>query len=491
MIRLVTLLMLVGVLSLPAYARESRKEVKNPPAAVSDSSSKSMSFGDVISWPFIHVVQPVFGFLVYPVTAPLQYVFDNGVPDKAVELITFGKRKNILIYPVFNLKPGSSAMIGVCYRHRNLFKESDYFVVENHFYANSDLDVKLRYSKQSLFGLKKLYGQTSLNMYWDRDNGFTLPGTQESFKQADTTFAYGLNFGFPITESRNLNFSFGTELIYHWASFTDTRDSILNDAKFPINDRGLYQGHFEAPVFINLVFDNLDYPYAPSRGCRLSIKASYVFTTKYDGIKKDDLARVGLDESSILGDINKNHDSYGVEAFYQVYFFIGKANHYVLSAKEGRETRKFYTDFSLNEALRVWRPENLVETLFERRVLAFQFRFVGMWEREKGHAPFSAFPEMNSRFPLRGYSDTWASPFLMGLSMEYRWPVDRLVDGVVFDEYGVTSDRVNHWSKKHLYNSWGFGVRVRKPDMFLFRMQFAFHGWHGIRLVMTVSPEFR
>lgn len=491
MIRLVTLLMLVGVLSFSAYADELRPDEKSPPAAVSEaSSSSSMTLGDIISWPFIHLIQPVFGFLVYPVTAPLHYVIDNGVTDKAVELVTFGKRKNILIYPVFNFKPGSSTMIGVCYRHRNLIKQGDYFVLEDHFYANSDVDFKLRYSKQSLFGLK-LYGQTTLNMYLDRDNGFVLPGTKESFKQADTTFAYGLNFGFPITESRNLNFSFGSEFIYHWANFTDTQDSILNDAKFPINDRGLYQGHFEIPVYVNLVFDNLDFPYAPSRGNRLSIKAMYVFTSKYEGFNQDHLSQLGLDESSILGDPNKNHDHFGVEAFYQIYFFIGKAEKYVLSAKEARKTRKFYTDFSLNEALRVWRPENLVETLFERRVLAFQYRFVGMWEIEKGSAPYSAFPKMNARFPLRGYSDAWASPFLMGLSMEYRWPVDRLVDGVVFDEYGMVSDRVNHWSKKNIYNSWGFGVRVRKPDMYLFRMQFAFHGWHGISLVMTIAPEFR
>jgi outer membrane protein assembly factor BamA len=139
----------------------------------------------------------------------------------------------------------------------------------------------------------------------------------------------------------------------------------------------------------------------------------------------------------------------------------------------------------------VWRPENLVETLFERRVFAFQFRFQGVWELEKGGAPYSAFPALNARFPLRGYTDAWVAPFLMGLSAEYRWPVDRLVDGVVFDEYAMISDKVNHWSKDHLYNSWGFGVRVRKPDMFLFRLQFAFHSWHGISLIITIAPEFR
>ena len=483
MIRFVTLLVLVGVLGLPAHA-------KKPLEAVQDTSSSSMSFMEIVSWPFIHVIQPVFGMLVYPVAAPLHYAIDNGVADKAVDLITFGEKHNILIYPVFNLKPGSSTMIGICYRHRNLFVQGDYGVFEGNYYANSDIDVKLRYSKQSIFG-KKMYGATSFNIYMDRDNGFILPGTKETFKQADTTVALSAKVGFPITESRNLNLSFGGEFIYHIADFSDTKDSVLDDAKYPIVDRGLYQNHIEIPFYVNLVFDNLDFPYAPSRGQRLSLKASYVLTGKYSGIKESDLALVGLNRSESLKDGGLNHDFVFVDAFYQIYFFIGKADQYVLSVKEGRKTRKFYTDFSLNEALRVWRPENLVETLFERRVFAFQLRFQGLWEMEKGGAPYSAFPALNARFPLRGYSDAWVSPFLLGFSMEYRWPIDRLVDGVAFDEYAMTSDRVNHWSKKHLYNSWGFGVRVRKPDMYLFRMQFAFHGWHGISLVLTIAPEFR
>ena len=131
-------------------------------------------------------------------------------------------------------------MIGLCYRHRNLIKEGDYAVFEGHYYANSDIDVKLRYSKQSLFG-KKLYGAVNANLYMDRDNGFILPGTKESFEQADTTINLGAQLGFPITESRNLNFSVGAELVYHKADFTDTKDTVLDDPKYPIEDRGLYK----------------------------------------------------------------------------------------------------------------------------------------------------------------------------------------------------------------------------------------------------------
>ncbi len=488
MIRLVTILMLVGVLSFSAHAKAVPENVQD--SVEVQKSTSSLSFMDIVSWPFIHVIQPVFGMLVYPVAAPLHYAFDNGVIDKAVDLITFGEKRNILIYPVMNLKPGTTTMLGVCYRHRNLIKQGDYAVFEGNYYANSDVDVRVRYSKQGIFG-KDLYASTSFNLYLDRDDGFVVPMSKDAFVQADTTISVSSQVGIPLTESRNLNLSFGAEFVYHVAYFPDTKDSILDDPKFPINDRGLYQNHFEFPFYVNLVFDNLDFPYAPSSGHRLSLKASYVLTGEYGGIEGEDFSRVGMSHAEALRDGGKNHDYMKVEAFYQTYFFIGKAKNYVLSAKEGRKARKFYTDFSMNEVLRVWRPENLVETLFERRVLAFQYRFVGMWEMEKGGAPYSAFPTLNARFPLRGYTDAWTAPFLMGLSAEYRWPVDRLVDGVVFDEYGVISDQINQWSKKNVYNSWGFGVRVRKPDMYLFRLQFAFHGLHGISLVMTIAPEFR
>ena len=121
--RLVTLLVLVGVFTLPAHAEKSNE-------AVQDTSSGSMSFFEIVSWPFIHVIQPFFSSLVYPISAPIHYAVDNGVIEKAVDLIRFGENHNILIYPVMNWKPGSSTMLGASYRHRNLFRKGDYWVFE-------------------------------------------------------------------------------------------------------------------------------------------------------------------------------------------------------------------------------------------------------------------------------------------------------------------------------------------------------------------------
>jgi predicted AAA+ superfamily ATPase len=60
-----------------------------------------------------------------------------------------------------------------------------------------------------------------------------------------------------------------------------------------------------------------------------------------------------------------------------------------------------------------------------------------------------------------------------------------------FDEYMMHAPGFTDWSFKRFYNSWGFGVRVRRPDMYWFRVQLGFHGLHGVNLVLTIAPEFR
>ena len=269
------------------------------------------------------------------------------------------------------------------------------------------------------------------------------------------------------------------------------QDSIYIGDDFIIQDRGLYQKHFQYPLGVQISFDNLDFPYAPSKGYKIVLSGDYIFVKKYRGVRYDELGLEGDYEGQVLKDGGMNHDYISSELIFQKYFYFGKAQQYVMSASEGRKNRRFYTDFSWNEAARVWSPGNVKENLLERRVIALQYRLVSIYEMEEGGAPFNAFPTLNARFPLRGYGGFLMAKNLMGLSAEYRWPVDRYVDGVIFDEYALFSDEINDWSFDRFLNSWGFGVRVRRPDMYFFRLQFGFHGIQGIKLVLTVSPEFK
>lgn len=475
---------LTAFAAMPVFAEDGMPE-ENP--AAEEESDGSNPF----LWAFDHLVQPFFNLMIWPVSQPLHYAFDNGVVETFQNLITFGEDRNIFIYPVFNFKPGSSTLVGACYRHRRIFFDHDYFVMATNFYANGDVYFDTRYNKSDIFGLPLTLG-SRFSIDLNRDAQFAQPGTWTTYVQPDSSFKVDGNVGFPLNSSRTLSMRFNFGFKYVDASVPNVaEDEIFIDESFPIQDRGLYQEHLQYPLGLQFVFDNLDFPYAPSRGFKVILSGSYNIVEHYKGVRYSELGLEGDYEGEVMKDGGMNHDYINGEFVVQRYFYLGKAKHYVMSVSEGRENRRFYTDFSLDEARRVWSPENMKENLFERRVIALQYRFLTFHEMEEGGAPFNAYPILNARYPLRGYGGFLMDKNLMGLSAEYRWPVDRYIDGVIFDEYAMFSNEIDDWSFSRFYNSWGFGVRVRKPDMYLFRLQFGFHGLKGIQMVMTIAPEFR
>lgn len=453
--------------------------------------SSGSTLKKVLIWPFSHIVQPIFNLAVYPIAQPLHYAFDNGIIEKSVDFITFGEKRNILIYPAMNLKPGSSTMLGVDYRHRSMLFERDYLVLEPYFYSNGDWYLGFRYSKQG-FGNVPLYAAFRAQKYLNRDGFFVVPGTKDSYVQPDSSLYLNGRLGFPLTKSHLWNMTLSGSVNFMDASLPDNvKDSILIDDDFSIESRGLYQDYIEIPLSATIVFDNLDYSYAPSKGTRFSIGGGYAFVKDYSGLKYEYRDENDKRVTHHYKDDGRNHDYVFSDLVLQHYIYIGKTKSFHLTNGEARKSRRFYLDFSWDEALRTWHPDKVMTTLFERRVLAFQFRMNDVWEIERGEAPYSAFPWLNGRYPLRGYDKSWAANHIMGFSMEYRWPVDKFVDGVVFDEYAMYASKFDDWSMDRFYNSWGFGVRVRQPNMYLFRIQFGFHGLHGVNLVLTISPEFK
>jgi hypothetical protein len=470
-------------------------QVDSTAADTSQAAQEEQSSGGwkrIFYWPFEHIVQPVLNGVVYPIAAPIRYAFDNGVIETAVDMITFGEKKNVLLYPIMNLKPGNSTMLGFTYRHRSVFLNKDYLVVSPQYFANGDFYGDLRYTKHELFGTR-LFGGLRLRQYLDRDGVFIIPGTKESFVMPDSSTYIDLRTGFPLTEDGRWSLEFSGSVEFIDRSLPEkAQDSILVDPKFDISGRGLYQKFRQYPLKMTLLYDNLDFPFTPSRGSRMELGVRYVFVSDYDGLSNDDVAKmIGHNRFADVSDKGLNHDYIRTDLMLQHYFYFGKAETFHFSKKEARLNRRFYTDFNWDAALRMWRPENVRETLFERRVIALQYRLVDIWEMEQGSASFDAFPFIGTRFPMRGYKDSWAARHVMSLSAEYRWPIDYYVDGVLFDEYMMHAPGFTDWSFKRFYNSWGFGVRVRRPDMYWFRVQLGFHGLHGVNLVLTIAPEFR
>ncbi len=474
-----------------SYAESVEPADENAHGEKSVDNDDSFKLSSLWLWPFEHVIQPALNGLIFPIAKPIDYAVKNGIVEKSLELISIGDDYKIMVYPSFNFKPGSETMIGANYRHRGIFLEKDYLVLQGEYFANGDMGFTARYTKHALFG-SRFFGGLRYDIDLDRDFSVVVPQTKQKYLQPDSSFSVVGRLGAPLFNQTNWNAELWASVEGIRSSLPDVDDTLLIGADFPIEDRGVYQHHWEFPVGASIVYDNLDFAYAPSRGNRLVMNASYVNVGKYDGVKAIDLNADFLDVlPEKIEDGGKNHDYVKTELIFQHYFYLGKAEQYILSATEARQNRRFYTDFSWDEVVRIWRPEQVMNTLFERRVIAMQFRLVDIWEMEKGGAPYNAFVSVNGRTPLRGYGDKWTTQHLMSLSTEYRWPVDRFVDGVLFDEYALLAPEFDKWSFSHFYNSWGFGIRVRQPNLYLFRLQFGFHGLQGVNMLLTIAPEFK
>ena len=453
---------------------------------VEEDEAPEMTAADYFLWPFSHIFQPALDILIYPFAAPVHYVNKNNLFERAENLAALGPNRNIYLYPTFNLKPGTRTQLGFAYRHRNMVFNKDYFVAQASLFVNSDLKFTTRYSKRNLFGTDFVIGGR-LDWSLDRNAEMSIPrsltlfDSDESFLYTDSTYSAQLRLGHPIPFICNMDFQIEGVAEHKYFNYPDVEDSVLTDhPKFKPNERGMYQHFYQFPFKFTLTYDNTDAPFVPTRGSRISTTWRYVNVTKYHGENVTSKSNV------------YDHDFQMFDLVAQHYFYLGKDDsQYGLSAKEAREFRRFYTDFSWDETLRLWRPENIRNTLLNRRVLAVQFRLSEMWEMEKGGAPFSAFPTAGGTYPLRGYTRRFTDYAMKGISVEYRWPIDRLVDGVLFDEYVMYG---RHWYSvdgEKMVNSWGFGIRVRKPDLYLFRIQLAFHGFDGFAAICTVAPEFQ
>lgn len=478
-------LLLVALLPMAsagiAFAEDSTQVVQDSTVA-SESSEQARTVRWVVALPFEYVIQPLFSVAVYPFSEPLRYSFDNGVIDKGVDIVTFGENKNIFLYPTMNLKPGTRTMIGFTYRHSDFVFDKDYLVLYGDLFANSDLKYGLRYSKKRLFD-GNTYVAVAHNATFDRDASFILLGTNDMYVQTDTTWKFDFLIAHPLPVNNwNIQFMSGAR-IRHSGEPDDVADLVEEDFHELLAERGIYQDYNYFVQELTLSYNNTESPFVPTNGISFFTKLGYTFVSDYRDTPKD------FDWLTS----EKNHDFVSLEMVLQRYFYFGTTERvYQFTKKEARKKRREYTDFSLDQTLKTWNPANISSWILERRVLALQLRGIRYWEMEKGGLPLANFPKLNDGYPLRGYEGAWLSPAIVGMSWEYRWPVDYYVDGVAFIEYAMFADEDGKWdAENNIRNSWGFGVRVRTPDMYFFRLQLGFHGLHGIHFIMTIAPEFQ
>jgi len=418
----------------------------------------------IVSWPFVHIIQPTVEFLIYPVIPPLIYISREDLIEKGANLITYGEKKQIMFYPIINASLGNSANIGFSYWHKELFLDNDNLFFSPHRYINADWDATMRYRKGRILGTS-FYSRWNANYREYGNSSFrNSKGTEYFF--ADSSISLGSYFGFNLSGAWELEFGISGNL-YRF-DFPSLEDTIMYD-EYTFN-RGFYK-HFETyPLTLALLYSNLDEPYSATKGKKFSVNYSYVPVSSYNG--------------------TTDHNFHIAESRLVHYLLLGNKS-YAMTVAESDANREKLKNLSFAEAIEILNPINVKEVIFDRRVLITQLKARYMIEENKGKAPFIAMNKLGGNFPLRAYNEGFfTGAIVAGFSNEYRWPIDRYADMLIFNEYGIYSDDFGHLSSFNLRNSYGFGFRVRTPKLFISRFALAFHGLHGISIIFTTKPEY-
>jgi len=418
----------------------------------------------VVSWPFVYIIQPSVEFLIYPVIPPLIYVSRENLIEKGENLITFGENRQIMFYPLINAKVGSQANIGFAYWHSDIFLNNDNMYFSPHLYVNADWDATLRYRKKNIFG-SSFYWGLGASYREDGDNSFRdTEGVTYSY--ADSSAHLGSSVGFALSKRWGLEFN---------ASISRYRFDLpnLNDDVWEgkhVSNRGFYKKFDSYPFGLALLHNSLDEPYAATRGRKFSLGYVYAPVSRYSG--------------------SADHNFHVIESRLVNYSLLGGKS-YAMTISESNANREKLMNLSFAEAIEIFNPINIKEEVLDRRVFITQIRARYMLEENEGKAPFISMSRLGGNFPLRAYADGYfTAPLVAGISTEYRWPIDRFADALIFNEYGIYGNDFSHLSVSNIKNSYGFGFRIRTPKLFITRFAIAFHGLQGVTLIMTTRPEY-
>ncbi len=421
-----------------------------------------------LTWPAETILVPTVRIALYPIKPPLRYFLNENVIDRTISLISFGRDNQIMLYPTINLAPGTGSYTGLTYRNTALFANPrERLVAQGNLYVNGDWKIRSYLTSKNLAGTDFT---TRVKVTFNRvkNTSFNQPGTNGYWFYSDSSNVYQISLSHPIIEKFMLNGAF----LY--------RDNHFGIAPPPKQGKDS-----------NMFFRRADGTPDPKlRG----LEENWTDRILAGGIDRD----TRNNENIVLAGSQFNagyhyhltsahHDFQGYEMEFSEYFKLGKEK-YEISADEERKAGAM----SIQKVLEKMEYEKLKHEIFNRKVFVVHAYVGQSFEVAGNHMPVYGLQTLGNDTPLRGYGGSRFRDYAVAsISSEYRFPIMRLVDGVMFNEYGVFG---RSWDSMaylaNLRNSWGFGIRVRRPDIYLFRLQMGFHGDEGIELNMSVDEPF-
>lgn len=333
-------------------------------------------------------------------------------------------------------------------------------------YLDDDWRFRLSYDYSFLFGLS-LKQDFSVESFRDIGVNF-IQDTKwegESFYHSDYSYSLSETMGYAFNKYLGTQLSFGlTRFDYMGPSYL--RDNI-KDSSFleMIDDYKLFSRGYYYPMRLSVGGNDKENTFASSFGNEWDFGLSRVF-------------------SPDLGDY------YSIDFKSINYFLLGNRA-YRISRKEEKSRIKKISKFNFSEVIPFLDIKDLDKALFERRIIVQYVRFRQAFKAEDQPIMYQGYSEVGRGTPLRAYpSRSFINKGFASWGLEYRWPIIRQVDGVFFNEYAQVFSEFQNIQEGRLYNSWGFGFRVRNPELYFLRMQLAFHGLQGPGIIMTTGSAF-
>jgi hypothetical protein len=419
------------------------------------------------TFPVELVLVPTVKLLIYPTKAPLRYMLNENVIDRTINLISYGEGDKVMIYPTINLAPGTGSYTGLTFRHQSIFgRPTERLVAFGNLYVNGDWKFRSYINAQEILGTG-FTSKTSIGLNRVKNTSVNQPGTSSFWYFSDTSVTFTTNVGHRVIEKFALRGGFSYR-DNHYGNAPPQEDSITsgffkNDSGVidPVS-RGLNDSWQDRSFSVALGRDTRNNENIPLAGSYFNTIYHYHFT-------------------------NANHDYQGWESILTNYFKLGKEKYevYVPPDKKSSAT-------GVRKVLERMDLENLKNELFNRKVLVTHLYAAQSFEVEGNRMPVYGLQTLGNDTPMRGYSGSRFRDYaVFSAGAEYRFPILRLVDGMMFNEYGIYG---RSWDKidvlDNVKNSWGFGIRVRRPDIFLFRLQLGFHGAQGIQVNMSVDEPY-
>lgn len=419
------------------------------------------------TFPVELILVPAVKAIIFPSKAPLRYMVNENVIDRTIKLISYGEDDAVMIYPTLNLAPGTGSYTGLTLRHQAIFgRPTERLVAYGYLYVNGDWKFRSYLAAKEILGTG-FTSKVSMGLTRVKNSSINQPGTASNWSFSDSSNTFSANLGHGVFEKFALKGSYSFR-DNNYAKARVQKDSLISgffrDESGKMDDvmRGLNSSWQDHSFAVGLGRDTRNNENIPLNGSNFNTVYHYHFT-------------------------NAKHDYHGWEATLSNYFKLGKEKYEVYSPP-GKKT----SATGIKKVLERMDLDNLKNELFSRKALVTHLYTAQTFELPGNHMPVYGLQTLGNDTPMRGYGGSRFRDYtVFSAGAEYRFPLMRLVDGMMFNEYGVYG---RSWDKidvlDNIKNSWGFGIRVRRPDIYLFRLQLGFHGTQGIQVNMSVDEPY-